>query len=106
MHELPFVTLDVEGVEYSLQNGLLAYIFLQPQYWLYDMPAQSLRVNGSQTNAYSIERKKKQTLSFPMLTDPNPVQLIKTEIGSGQIDKMSINLCSRMSKTTVKYDTE
>ena len=106
VHELPFVNVEVEGVEYYLQNGLLAYIFLQPQYWLYDMPARSLRVNGSQTSAYSIERKKKQTLSFPMLTDPNPTQLIKTEIGSGQIDKMSINLCSRMSKTTVKYDTE
>lgn len=106
VHELPFTTLEVNGVEYSLQNGLLAFIFLQPQYWLYDMPARSLRVNGSSASAYSIERKKKQTLSFPMLTDPNPVQLIKTEIGSGQIDKMSINLCSRMSKTTVKYDTE
>ena len=54
-----------------------------------------------------LERKKKQTLNFPAgTTDPNPMQLVKTYIGNGQVDKLSVNLCCRNIKATLKYDTE
>jgi hypothetical protein len=33
------------------------------------------------------------------------MKLVHTGIGDGQIDKMSINLASRMAKTTLKYAT-
>ena len=57
--------------------------------------------------AIGVERKKKQTLNFPAgTTDPNPMQLVKTYIGNGQVDKLSVNLCSRNIKATLKYDTE
>ena len=53
------------------------------------------------------ERKKKQTLNFPAgITDPNPMKLVKTYIGNGQIDKISVNLSSRNCKATLNYDTE
>lgn len=103
---LPFVDTSINGVEYSLQNGLLSWIYLQPTFYVYDLPARSVKINGSETYAYGIERKKKQTVNFPSIDDPNPMQLIKTSIGTGQIEKISINLCSRMNKITVKHDTE
>lgn len=103
---LPFTRQTVNGVEYLLQNGYLAFINLQSPYWLYDLPARRVSINGSETYAYGIERKKKQTFSFPANDDPNPMQLIKTYIGNGQVDKLSVNLCSRSIKTTLKYDTE
>ena len=103
---LPFTRQTVNGVEYFLQNGYLAFINLQSPYWLYDLPARRVSINGSETYAYGIERKKKQTFSFPANDDPNPMQLIKTYIGNGQVDKLSVNLCSRSIKTTLKYDTE
>lgn len=103
---LPFTRQTVNGVEYFLQNGYLAFINLQPNYWTYDLPAREVQINGSTYYANGIEKKKKQTLMFPVGTDPNPMQLVKTCLGNGQIDKMSINLCSRMTKTTLKYDTE
>lgn len=103
---LPFTRQTVNGVEYFLQNGYLAFINLQMPYWMYDLPARRVSINGSETYAYGIERKKKQTFSFPANDDPNPMQLIKTYIGNGQIDKLSVNLCSRSIKTTLKYDTE
>lgn len=103
---LPFTRQTVNGVEYFLQNGYLAFINLQLPYWLYDLPARRVSINGSETYAYGIERKKKQTFSFPANDDPNPMQLIKTYIGNGQVDKLSVNLCSRSIKTTLKYDTE
>lgn len=103
---LPFTRQTVNGVEYFLQNGYLAFINLQMPYWMYDLPARRVSVNGSETYAYGIERKKKQTFSFPANDDPNPMQLIKTYLGNGQVDKLSVNLCSRSIKTTLKYDTE
>lgn len=103
---LPFVDTTINGVEYSLQNGLLSWIYLQPTFYVYDLPARSVKINGAYAYAYGIERKKKQTVNFPSIDDPNPMQLIKTSIGTGQIEKISINLCSRMNKITVKHDTE
>ena len=103
---LPFTRQTINGIEYFLQNGYLVFINLQSQYWMYDLPARRVSINGSEVYAYGIERKKKQTFSFPANDDPNPMQLIKTYIGNGQVDKLSVNLCSRSIKTTLKYDTE
>jgi hypothetical protein len=105
--ELPFTRQTVDGVEYFLQNGFLAFINIQPTYWVYDMPSRNFKINNIPNYAIGIERKKKQTLNFPAgTTDPNPMQLIKTYIGNGQVDKLSVNLCSRNIKATLKYDTE
>lgn len=103
---LPFTRQTINGVEYFLQNGYLAFINLQSPYWMYDLPARRVSINGSEVYAYGIERKKKQTFSFPANDDPNPMQLIKTYIGNGQVDKLSVNLHSRSIKATLKYDTE
>ena len=103
---LPFTQQTINGVEYFLQNGYLAFINLQQPYWMYDLPARRVNVNGTDTYAYGIERKKKQTLNFPAYDDPNPMQLIKTYLGNGQVDKLSVNLHSRSIKATLKYDTE
>lgn len=106
-YELPFVRRDVDNVTYYLQNGLVAMVNLQPQYWLYDMPARNLIVNGVQVRAYGIQRRKSQTITFPVGdNDPDVMELIKTNIGNGEIQKISINLSSRTAKATLKYDTE
>lgn len=105
--ELPFTRQTVDGIEYFLQNGYLAFINIQPTYWVYDMPARRFKINNMSNYAIGIERKKKQTLNFPAgTTDPNPMQLVKTYVGNGQVDKLSVNLCSRNIKATLKYDTE
>lgn len=105
--QLPLVRRDVDNVTYYLQNGYLAMINLQPQYWLYDMPARNLIVNGVEVGAYGIQRRKSQTLTFPVGNDePDLLQLVKTYIGNGQYEKLSINLSSRTAEATLKYDTE
>lgn len=105
--ELPLTRQTVDGVDYFLQNGFLAFINIQPTYWVYDMPARNFIINNTNNYASSIERKRKQTINFPAgTTDPNPMQLVKTYISNGQVDKLSVNLCSRNIKATLKYDTE
>lgn len=106
-YELPYIKASINGNDFFLQNGYLAFINLQPSYWTYDLPARRVLINGSEIYANGIERKKKQTIIYPVGDDdPNPVELVKTYIGSGEIDKLSINLHSRSAKTTLKYDTE
>lgn len=104
--ELPFVTRTVNGSDYIMQNGYLSWTYIHPNYYMFDLPARLANINGQQMYALGIDRKKKQTLKFPSLTDPDTNELIRTAIGDGQIEKLSINLHSRMNSITLKYDTE
>lgn len=103
---LPYYTYQDGTNEFELQNGYCSFVFMHPNYWVYDLPARRVRINEKVTYAKGVDRKKKQEVSFPSNSDPDPMQLIKTYIGNGQIDKISITLHSRMHKITLKYDTE
>ena len=105
-YSLPYVTVSQDGVDLIMQNGILSFMVLQPSFYVYDLPARRVRINDSEVYAFGIERKKKQKIQFPSDDDPDPMKLIKTNIGNGQIDKISINLSSRMNKIALKYDTE
>lgn len=102
---LPYITLGISGLDYILQNGYLSWMFLQSRYWVYDLPAYDAMINNELAYVQGIERKKKQVVEYPSNTDPDPMKLIKTYLGNGQIDKISVNLHSRMNKVTLKYDT-
>lgn len=105
--QLPFVKVTMDGVEYLLQNGNLAFASLQEAYWRRDMPAPKLKINGRETEALSIEKKKTQEVTYPapgMTCDPS--KLVRTAIGDGQVKETSITLSSLTAKTTLKYDTE
>lgn len=103
--ELPFIQVNVDNTNYDLQNGLLSMTYLQPNYYVYDLPAKRVKINDEET-IVQVDRKRKQNVEFPVETKINPMQLVKTSIGLGQIDKVSLNLHNRMTKTTLKYDTE
>lgn len=105
-YRLPFITQNIDGVQYTNQNGLLAFMNLQPKYYIYDLPAYNIRINNEQSVAYGITREKKQTLRLPVVDDPNPTQLIKTYLGNGQVEKISVNLSSRNANVTLMYDTQ
>ena len=103
---VPYINYELEGVRYILQNGILSFLYLQPTFYIYDLPAKYAKINLETMLAASISKKKKQEVNFPYLIDINPMTLIKTNLGNGQIEKNSINLLSRMNKITLKYATE
>ena len=90
-----------------VQNPKLAMINLQPNVLISDMPAWSIKVNGTARTALGIQRKMKQQVSLPCIGNADPItdQLVKTSIGNGWINQASINLTSRMTKFTLVYDT-
>lgn len=104
---LPYIQRTVRGADLYLQNGILSWIYLHPNFYIYDLPAKSVEINGEAWEGYiDVKKKKKQEVKFPCDTDPDPFLLVKTGLGDGQIEKMSINLSSRLCTATLKYDTE
>ena len=105
MYKLPYVNFNFNEVDHILQNAWVSFMFLQ-QYYMFDMPAQNVEINGVRQVVQGIKKLKTQTIKFPVLTEPDMFKLIKTGLGNGTIQKMSINLSSRNANTTLKYDTE
>lgn len=104
-YELPYLTFE-QGVSQSiLQNGNAAFVFLQ-RYYFYDLPAQVYKIDGQQNVALGIKKLKIQDVSFPAIYDPSLLHLVRTFLGDGQIQKLSINLSSRQATATLRYDTE
>lgn len=94
-------------IEIQYQNGILSFTNLLQGCWTDDMPGKRLVINGSLWNAKSVKRTKTQNVRFPVGgTEPNPLRLVRTEIGDGRIEKISVNLSSRMAKATLRHDTD
>lgn len=102
---LPYYNFMVGISEHRLQNGYVAFYFLE-HYYVYDMPAPSFKINGVTYTAQGVKKLKTQSVNFPALNDPDLVQLVKTNIGNGTIEKLSLNLSSRNAKATLIYDTQ
>lgn len=97
----------IGNTTHYLQNGNLAFSNLQPNFWVYDLPAEDVVINERPSYARSIKRGKKQNVTFPVVNaDADTNKLVKTFIGNGQIEQMNINLSSRTAQTTLCYDTK
>ena len=103
--ELPYLNFVINDSTHILQNAWVSFMFLQ-RYYLFDMPARNVQINGVTQMVQGIKKLKTQTIKFPVLTEPDMFNLIKTGLGNGTIQKMSVNLSSRNANTTLKYDTE
>lgn len=102
---LPYRNVVIGSSDHYLQNAFVAFCVLQ-DYYAFDMPAPLYSINGQQKQARGVKKLKNQEIRFPVLNDPNLVRLVKTNLGNGTIEKLSVNLSSRNAKTTLKYDTE
>lgn len=104
---LGYKQISLDGVEYELQNGLLSMFYIQPTFWRYDLPSHTARINGNDMQARSIKKAKTQDITFPVgFNDPDPLKLVKTSLGNGTIETISINLASRSGKAKLNYATE
>ena len=105
-YELPIVERNIDGADIRLQNGYLSWITLQPNYYLSDLPAKKVVINKTYYEVTETSRKRKQKVKFPTLETIDTNKLVKTYLGNGQIEKISVNLSSRINEVTLKYDTE
>jgi hypothetical protein len=87
----------------TLQNGYVSFWYLQKTFYIYDMPTQNCSVNGDGLGVVGTKKYKTQEVQFPCLYDVDLYETIKTTLGDGEIEKISINLSSRNGKATLKY---
>lgn len=102
-YSLPIEDITLEGYTYRCQNAWLAFVHLQPRYHVYNLPAENIILNDEEMTVTVLERFKTQKVSFPVVEDINPIRLIKTSIGKGIVEKISINLLKRFATGTIKH---
>ena len=80
--------------------------YVQPRYLIYNMPSWSLKVNGADTVAKSIMKGRTQQVKVPCGRDDlDMMKLVRTEIGDGEVTKVTMPLLSRVAKVTLGYPT-
>lgn len=104
-YKLPYVDFTFNYTSHILQNAWVSFMYLQ-RYYMFDMPAQNVEINGVQQFVRGTKKLKTQTLRFLVWTEPNLMNLVKTELGNGVIQKMTVDLLSRSANATLKYDIE
>lgn len=110
-NKVPIGTVYFRLTNVRAQNQYAAMGLLEYNFWDYDLPGRKYILpdgNAVLRTAEGIKRNKKQEISVPSssIIGINPRRLIHTGLGDGQIEKLSINLVSLMTKFTLRYDTD
>lgn len=106
--ELPIVQtqlVDENGDTYNavIQNFYAAWAYLV-RFYMYDMPASNLDCNVlGDLYANGVKMCMKHTIEFPTEEDLDELELIKTTIGNGKIDEISVNVNTRHAKVRLLY---
>ncbi len=85
----------------TLQNGFLSFYKLQ-EFYLYDMPAWSIKVNGVQRQSIGIKKSMTQEVICPY-REFDLQELVRTEVGDGQIDAVTMNIDSKMLEISLVF---
>lgn len=118
-----FIMAELDGIIYSiptpeiklnqadtfkLQNGYLAFRYLHPAFHKYNKSTSTIEVNGEETQAESVTRNKQQEVEFAYKGLPviDPLKLVRTSLGDGQVDSMTLNLINNKFSITLNHDTE
>lgn len=107
--ELPIIEtqlVDENNNTYSaiVQNFYASWAYLV-HFYMYDMPAKNIKCNVL-NNLYvrAVKRCMEHSIELPIEEDPNTIKLIKTTIGDGKINEVSININTRYTKVKLAYE--
>ena len=104
--EVPFLSLLVDGDTFNLQNGYASMFYAALNYWLFDLPSIDVNLNYEDQQATTIRKTKLQNVETPSTGEPDPMKLEISSLGTGSIDKMSINLSTGLVKRDLRHVTE
>ena len=106
--QLPIVSVSLQDESMNtydaiVQNWYASWNYLI-NFYLYDLPAYTATSNTlGFLPSSDIKKCLKHSLEFHTEEDLNELQLIKTSIGNGKIDSVSINLDTRLAKVILVY---
>lgn len=110
-YELPIITVenlqDENNNKYRaiIQNYYASWLYLI-QLYLYDAPAETVVCNNIADTLYATKIKKcmSQDIKFVSEKEPDMLKCIKTNIGTGVIDEMSINIDTNLINITLLHE--
>lgn len=96
-YRVPYVAMSVDGVDVDLQNGFWSFPWIQENYYGYNLPPGEVEINGNVYPDLPVPmRMIEQTeVKYPTIGQITELGLVKTFLGDGEIEKMSLNLHSR-----------
>ena len=107
--QLPIISVKLQDenkdiYDASVQNWYASWNYLI-NFYLYDLPAYT-GTSNTLGLLYSSDIKKsmKHAIEFHAEEDLNELQLIKTSIGNGKIESVSVNLDTRLAKVNLMYE--
>lgn len=94
----------------SPQNFLASWLYLM-RYYSYDYPASTVEYDGIESvdamRCKGVKRCMEHVIEYPAgLTEPDVYKLIKTEVGNGYVEDVSINIDTELAKVTLTYEPE
>jgi hypothetical protein len=93
------------GGDWRVINGQLSMWNLQQTLLLYDAPCETIEVSGNVHNDVDYVRTKTNEVTYPA-NDADPQKLIKTNVGEGAVDTLTINIVNQSVKAKLKYGNE
>lgn len=102
------VTLNDGRIVY-IGNWRASFLYTIPTFYVYDLPSKHVEMNGyeiaeSQIKGY--KRFVRQQALIPNAIDVHDFQKIRTNIGDGVIDKISINLITEIGQVELLHDPQ
>lgn len=99
-----YFTREIGG-NWRVPNGQLSMWNLQETLLLYDAPCETIEVSGNVHNDVDYVRTKTNEVTYPA-NDADPQKLIKTNVGEGAVDTLTINIVNQSVKAKLKYGNE
>ena len=92
---------EIEGVD--CQNGQMSMTWLQPNFWIYNAPTDSININGLDVVPTTVDRIRKQVIKAPVIGKPDSQALVETTLGRGKIISAKRTLYD-VVEYTLKHD--
>lgn len=101
------VSLNLFGAQWNLQNGYMSFAYLETNFFGYDMSAPVAQYEGNYTmTCTDTVRARTQQVVFPCSSALSDFALVKTGVGTGEIDSVEYKIKSGSAQADLKLPTE
>lgn len=106
-YSCPIITLQLFGTGYYPQNGYMAFAYLETTFFGYDMSAPDAVYQGNYPmTSEGTVRGRTQRVVFPQSTPLSDFALVKTGVGTGEIENIEYKLKPGSAEADLKLPTE
>lgn len=106
-YSCPIITLQLFGTGYYPQNGYMAFAYLETTFFGYDMSAPDAVYQGNYPmTSEGTVRGRTQRVVFPQSTPLADFALVKTGVGTGEIENIEYKLKPGSAEADLKLPTE